>query len=166
MRIIITEEQKKKLFIPRKIEGEGSRWEEWNKEQPTITLDSKIFKLNQYDPIGNQIGLWIENPETIEQDYIKTKSFMENIFDNLKLKGGFYMIGDDIYFQDPKNGYLWVNFYKIWLILSEQYSLKDLQIKGLIKIWMEITYGLGSLTPLEVSPLHQIRWRLPTDWDH
>ena len=77
---------------------------------------------------------------------------MENIFDNLKVfdKNGhtIFMIGDDIYFQDPKNNYLWVNYDKIWFILSEQYSLNTTeQVKDLIRIWMEITYKLGSLTP-------------------
>ena len=148
MRIIITEEQKKKLFIPRNID---KRYSDWNKEQPDITIDDHLFKLNQYDLNGNQIGLWIEDPETIEQDYIKTKSFMENIFDNLEVfkKPNYtnYKIGGDIYFQDPKNDYLWTNYTRIWSILSDQYYLKDSQIKGLIKIWMEITYGLGSLTP-------------------
>jgi hypothetical protein len=163
MRIIITEEQKKKLFIPRKLDGEDSRWERWNKEQPTITLDSKIFKLNQYDPIGNQIGLWIENHETIEQDYIKTKSVMKNIFDNLEVfkKPNYtnYMIGDYIILQDLKNGYIRYNYEKIWLVLLDQYPLKDSQVNGLIKIWMEMTYKLGSLTPWKCYPYQLYKWR-------
>ena len=57
------------------------------------------------------------------------------------------MIGNEIYFQDQKNGYLWVNYGKIWSILSDQYSLSYEQIRGLVKIMVEIPYGLGSLTP-------------------
>jgi hypothetical protein len=55
MRIIITEEQKKKLFIPRKIEGEGSRWEQWNKEQPIVDG----IRVNQYDSDGREQGIWV-----------------------------------------------------------------------------------------------------------
>ena len=55
MKIIITEEQKKKLFIPRKLSGEGSRWSDWNKEQPI--KDGK--RINQYDiETGKKEGIW------------------------------------------------------------------------------------------------------------
>jgi antitoxin component YwqK of YwqJK toxin-antitoxin module len=56
MRIIITEEQKKKLFIPRKLSGEGSRWEQWNKEQPIVDG----IQINQYDIDGRKQGIWYE----------------------------------------------------------------------------------------------------------
>jgi hypothetical protein len=55
MRIIITEEQKKKLFIPRKLSGEGSRWEQWNNLQPIKDGD----RINQYDMEGIKQGYWV-----------------------------------------------------------------------------------------------------------
>ena len=150
MKIIITEDQKKNLFKVRNLD----RWDKWNKQQPEITIDDQIFKLNQYDSEGNETGLWVENPKilkTIERDYNKTKSFMKNIFDQLEVKqsGRYtnYMIDDKIYFRDPKNGLLRTNYYRIWKILEDQYSLSYEQIQGLIRIWMEMTYKLGSLTP-------------------
>ena len=45
---------KKKLFIPRKLSGEGSRWEQWNKDQPIV--DGK--RINQYDGEGREQGYW------------------------------------------------------------------------------------------------------------
>ena len=85
---------------------------------------------------------------------------MKNIFDNLKVVETNnrinYIIGDDIYLQDPKNGYLWFSYSKIWKILEDQYSLNSLQIRGLVSIWMEMTYGLGSLTPLETMSMFWI----------
>ena len=45
---------KKKLFIPRKLSGEGSRWEQWNKEQPIV--DGR--RINQYDSDGIKQGYW------------------------------------------------------------------------------------------------------------
>jgi hypothetical protein len=56
MKIIITEEQKKKLFIPRKLSGEGSRWEQWNKEQPVVDG----VRINQYNNDGEKDGIWLE----------------------------------------------------------------------------------------------------------
>ena len=69
MKIIITEEQKKKLFIPiteseqskkgklfipRRLSGENSRFIQWNKEQPIV--DGK--HINQYTHDGKKIGIW------------------------------------------------------------------------------------------------------------
>ena len=64
----ITEEQKKKLFIPRKIEGEGSRWEQWNNSQPTINGK----KINQYDLNGKPIGYW---DDWIDDEMVSGKGF-------------------------------------------------------------------------------------------
>jgi antitoxin component YwqK of YwqJK toxin-antitoxin module len=47
---------KNKLFIPRKIEGEGSRWEQWNKIQPF----KDGIQINQYDLDGRQQGMWFD----------------------------------------------------------------------------------------------------------
>jgi hypothetical protein len=54
MRIIITEEQKKKLFIPRRISSGDSRYDEHNNSQPI--KDGK--RINQYTPDGLKIGYW------------------------------------------------------------------------------------------------------------
>ncbi len=43
-----------KLFIPRKISGEGSRWFDWNKEQPIVDG----VQINQYDMEGRKQGYW------------------------------------------------------------------------------------------------------------
>jgi antitoxin component YwqK of YwqJK toxin-antitoxin module len=57
MKIIITENQKKKLFIPRKLSGEDSRWAQWNKEQPIVDG----VRINQYDiNTGKKEGIWEE----------------------------------------------------------------------------------------------------------
>jgi antitoxin component YwqK of YwqJK toxin-antitoxin module len=56
MKIIITEEQKKKLFIPRKLSDDDSRYSEWNNSQPI--KDGK--RINQYDSEGRKQGYWEE----------------------------------------------------------------------------------------------------------
>jgi antitoxin component YwqK of YwqJK toxin-antitoxin module len=45
-----------KIFIPRKLEGEGSRWSEWNKDQPIVDG----VQINQYDIDGVKQGYWEE----------------------------------------------------------------------------------------------------------
>ena len=147
MKIIITEDQKNNLFRPRNLD----RWDKWNEQQPEITIDGQAIKLNQYDSEGKKTGIWVENPETFEQDYIKTKPFFKNIFDQLEIKQSGrhtnYMIGNDVYFRDEKHGYLRVSYHRVWSILEDSYSLADGQIEGLIRIWMEMTYKLGLLVP-------------------
>jgi hypothetical protein len=107
----------------------------------TITAKRKYNKDKIREIIGSDINV---------RDII---NFFDNIFDKLEIVeyGKFtnYIIGDDIYFQDQKNGYLWVNYSRIWKILSNQYLLDTLQKKGLIQTMVEIPYGLGSLTPTE-----------------
>jgi hypothetical protein len=98
MKIIITEEQKKKLFIPRKIEGEGSRWEQWNNSQPTINGK----KINQYDLNGKPIGYW---DDWIDDEMVSGKGFFikglkhgmwEEYWDNGELLGkGIYKNGKE-----------------------------------------------------------------------
>ena len=141
MKIIITEDQKKNLFKVRNLD----RWDKWNSEQPEINIDGQIIKINQYDSEGNKTGVWIDGNISIEelkQDYIKTKSFMKNIFDQLTVVeyGRYtnYMIDDKIIFQDPKNGLFLVIYEKLWKILMDQYSLNRKQIQGLVRIWMEM----------------------------
>jgi antitoxin component YwqK of YwqJK toxin-antitoxin module len=43
-----------KIFIPRKLEGEGSRWFDWNNRQPIIDG----VQINQYDNDGREQGMW------------------------------------------------------------------------------------------------------------
>ena len=47
---------KNKLFIPRKLSNDDSRYAEWNNQQPI--KDGK--RINQYDPEGNKTGYWEE----------------------------------------------------------------------------------------------------------
>jgi hypothetical protein len=150
MKIIITEDQKNKLFIPRNID---KRYSDWNKDQPSITINGHLYELNQYDLDGNKIGLWLNDPTSIIANYNKTKEFLSEIFDKLELKGRYYKIGNKLYLeQELSNVYIWVSNKKIWFILREQYLLNYDQIQDLIRVWMEEVYKLGSLTPCRLFP--------------
>jgi hypothetical protein len=98
MKIIITEEQKKKLFIPRKLSGEGSRWSDWNGKQPVVDG----VRINQYDMDGKPIGYW---DNWVDDDIISGKGLFfkgkkngmwEEYWDNGELLGkGIYKNGKE-----------------------------------------------------------------------
>lgn len=81
---IITEEQKKKLFIPRKLSTNDSRYNEWNNEQPEING----IKINQYTYDGKKIGVWTESK--CGDSYAKYIMF----YNNDGLKDGEYLSYD------------------------------------------------------------------------
>ena len=49
-----SETSKKKLFVPRRLSGENSRWFEWNKDQPIVDG----VQINQYTHDGLKTGMW------------------------------------------------------------------------------------------------------------
>jgi hypothetical protein len=151
-----SEQPKKKLFIPRKLSGEDNRYTEWNTQQPTITLDNHTLKLNQYSLDGNQIGVWLDKPELINHNYIKTKPFMGELFNNLKVvkstkgRNTNYKLNDKIIFQDRGNGVLTYFHNDFWKGFREKYNIFTYGNRDLIRVWMEIKYNLGHLYPNQV----------------
>ena len=55
-----------------------------------------------------------------------------------------------VYYQGEKNGWIWISYKKIWLFLESVFSMKDLEIKELLKAWLEDTYNLRGYTPTTV----------------
>jgi uncharacterized protein len=112
MRILITEEQNKKLFIPRKLNADDSRYSEWNNSQPMV--DGK--RINQYDYEGNKTGIWEEywsNGELLSKGSYKNddrNGYWETYYDN----GNLYSKGS---YKDGKRDGYWEEYYdngKIW----------------------------------------------------
>lgn len=112
MKIIITEEQKKKLFIPRRLSGENSRWNQWNKEQPV----KDGIRINQYTDDGIKTGYWeynivigdgIRHKITSKGSYVDglKEGIWEEYYDNgnLRSKG--------LYTKGKQNG-VWVWYKK------------------------------------------------------
>jgi len=105
MKIIITEEQKKKLFIPRRISGENSKWMDWNKEQPIKNGEP----INQYTHDGKKEGYW--------EDYWKDNKIQsKGLYVNYKQEGiwrYYYLNGRLHYMGSFINGMedgLWVYY--------------------------------------------------------
>jgi hypothetical protein len=51
------------------------------------------------------------------------------------------------YFQDSKNGYVNINYDRIWAFFDSIFGVDDLQTKEILKIWLEDTYNLRGATP-------------------
>jgi hypothetical protein len=62
------------------------------------------------------------------------------------------------YYQDEKNGWVYVNYVRIWSLLESVFSMKDLEIKGLLVVWLEDTYNLRGVTPSKMlsAPLQKL----------
>ena len=112
MKIIITEEQKKKLFIPRRLSGENSRFIQWNKEQPIVDG----VQINQFTHDGKKQGYWEDEYDYGEVNgkgnYINDKKdgYWEYYWDTGELfKQGTYKDGlrDGIWEEYFKDGEFW-----------------------------------------------------------
>ena len=51
------------------------------------------------------------------------------------------------YYQNEKNGWVYINYDRIWLFLESVFSMEDLEISELLKVWLEDTYNLRGYAP-------------------
>ena len=51
------------------------------------------------------------------------------------------------YYQDSKNGNVYINYDRIWVFFESIFGLKDPQTKEILKVWLEETYNLKGYTP-------------------
>lgn len=52
-----------------------------------------------------------------------------------------------MYFQDEKNGNIYINYNRIWVFFESIFGLKESQTREILTIWLEDTYNLGGYTP-------------------
>jgi hypothetical protein len=55
------------------------------------------------------------------------------------------------YYQDKKNGLVYVNYVRIWSFLGSVFIMNDMEISELLKVWLEDTYNLRGLKPTLLS---------------
>ena len=55
------------------------------------------------------------------------------------------------YYQDSKNGYVCINYDRIWVFFESIFGLNTLQTQEILKVWLEETYNLRELTPAYLS---------------
>jgi antitoxin component YwqK of YwqJK toxin-antitoxin module len=111
---------KNKLFIPRRISGENSRWSDWNNIQPIID----DMKINHYDPDGRKRGIWCDfftNGQLyFKGDYVNDEmvGYWEFYYTDGKLQSkGLYKNGlkegEWKYYHNYDNGKLWYKDYYV-----------------------------------------------------
>jgi hypothetical protein len=61
------------------------------------------------------------------------------------------------YYQDEKNGLIYIIYNKIWSLLESVFSMNNLEIRELLVVWLGNTYNLRGYTPI----LGQVSWRIP-----
>ena len=63
-----------------------------------------------------------------------------------------------MYYQNRKNGYVYVNYDRIWVFFESIFGLKGLQTQEILKVWLEETYNLRGLTPMTGKGLSYYRY--------
>ena len=82
-------------------------------------------------------------------------TWLNNNFGNLKpivIRDETYYVNEDrlplfYYYQDIKNGPVYINYDEIWSFLESFFGMEYKQIRGVIMDWLEETYNLKGLTP-------------------
>ena len=130
-----SETPKKKLFVPRRLSGENSRWFEWNKDQPIVDG----VQINQYTHDGKKTGIWEEyftdGQLSMKGSYIDNKK--EGIWEEYDEYDGSIQKGP---YKNGKKDGKWVFYYMNGNIENEG-SFKDDLKDG---IW-EWYYSNGKL---------------------
>ena len=83
-------------------------------------------------------------------------TWLNNNFGNLKpIVKGYQIcyINDEkiplfYYYQNEKNGYVYISYDEIWSFLESIFDMDYQQIQGVIKDWLEEAYNLKGLTPI------------------
>ena len=55
------------------------------------------------------------------------------------------------YYRDLKNGYVNINYDRIWVFFESIFGLNALQTKEILKVWLEETYNLRGVTPVRLG---------------
>ena len=144
---------KKKLFIPRKLSGENSRWSDWNNSQPI----KDGVRINQYDMEGKKQGYWEENWENT--DKLNSKgNYIDDVKEGLWV---FYHSDGSIWYEEEfKNG----DQSKMIIYYYERNELesKQLYVKGKYVKDIPLTESKKIFIPRKLDGENS-RW---SDWNN
>ena len=131
MKIIITEQQNEKLnkkirFAVEKLGLEQAREMMGDELIKQGYIDNPLSFLDQFN-----------NLRPVEKD--DEIYYVDN--DNLPLFS-YYIVE-----QDSKNGYYYINYYRIWLFFDDIMGYNYTEIQEIMKEWLGTAYNLRGLTP-------------------
>ena len=117
--------------------------------------------IDKIKSVVNKYGLeyaltMFDNIDIIRRAYYDNPSEFLNQFNGLnpvEKNNAIYYVDKDkrtlfMYFQDRRNGVVYINYDIIWSFFQKVIGLDYKKIRGIIKNWLEETYNLSGLTPL------------------
>jgi hypothetical protein len=145
MKIIITEQQNEK--VNRKIRFAV---EKLGLKQAREMMGDELIKQGYIDNTLSFLDQF-NNLNPVEKD--DKIYYVDN--DNLPL---FYNYKEE---QESKNGYYYINYYRIWLFFSEVMGYNYTEVQEIMKEWLGTTYNLRGLTPGPNPPYSDNSWERP-----
>lgn len=133
-------------------------------------FDSKSERIksivNKYG-FDNAVELVVGGKESIRQAYLNNPESFLIQFNDLKPveknNKVFYIDKDGLplfyYFSNKNIRYIYFNNERIWNFFSNILVLRTSEIREIIKNWLEITYDIKGLTPVESQEIHSARWK-------
>ena len=132
-------------------------------------FDSKSERVklivNKYG-IKRALEIIVGGVDSIRQVYQYNPESFLNQFNNLKpveKNDRIYYVDKDrlplfMYYPNEKNGYVYIDYNRIWLFFSEVIGLERFEIKEIINNWLGETYNLNGLIPVLMSDIiaHQL----------
>jgi len=64
------------------------------------------------------------------------------------------------YYQNEKNGYVYINYERIWVFFDSIFGLSYLQTKEILTIWLEETYNLKGFTETYSNRYTYLDWNI------
>jgi len=65
-----------------------------------------------------------------------------------------------VYYQDEKNGFIYVDYDRIWVFFDSIFGLSYLQTKEILTIWLEETYNLKGFTETYSNRYTYLDWNI------
>ena len=114
-------------------------------------IKSVIYKHGIFKSLNIIVG----GKHTIKQIYINNPSEFLNQFNDLTPVENddkiFYVDKNGLslfyYNPDEKNGYVYINYHRIWMFFKEVINIEYSEIQDIINKWLDETYNLTGLTP-------------------
>jgi hypothetical protein len=109
----------------------------------------KLGLTQSLDMFGDEIikQTFIDNPLSFLDQFNNLKPIEKNdkiyYVDNDNLPLFFYYIDQ----QESKNGYYYINYYRIWSFFDDVMDYNYTETQEIIKEWLGTTYNLGELLP-------------------
>jgi hypothetical protein len=121
----------------------------------TTKHNNKIKSTISKYGIELSINMIVGGTDTIKQIYNNNLLEFLNQFNYLipvENDNKIYYVNKDrlplfYYYQDEENGYVYINYERIWVFFSKVIGLEYKEIQGIIKNWLDEVYNLSGLTP-------------------